>query len=31
VRLLYKKLENYSKLLEYATSQRTDDMTSVRH
>jgi CheY-like chemotaxis protein len=28
VRLLYKKLENYSKLLEMATSQRTDEMAT---
>lgn len=26
VRMLYKKLENYSKLLEYATNQRTDEI-----
>jgi CheY-like chemotaxis protein len=31
VRMLYQKLENYSKLLEYATSQRTDEMTAARH
>ena len=31
VRMLYQKLENYSKLLEYATSQRTDEMSSARH
>ena len=31
VRLLYKKLENYSKLLAYATNQRTDEMRSSTH
>ena len=31
VRLLYKKLANYSKLLEYATQQRTDDVQAKQH
>jgi CheY-like chemotaxis protein len=30
VRMLYQKLENYSKLLEYATNQRTDEMSAAR-
>ncbi len=30
VRLLYKKLANYSKLLEHATSQLTDEMRAVK-
>ena len=30
VRMLYKKLENYSKLLEYATRQSTDALSSVK-
>ena len=30
VRLLYKKLENYSKLMEMATNQRTDEMLLVK-
>lgn len=29
VRMLYQKLENYSKLLEYATNQRTAEMGAV--
>jgi DNA-binding response OmpR family regulator len=29
VRMLYHKLENYSKLLEYATNQRTDEMVAA--
>lgn len=29
VRMQYHKLENYSKLLEYATNQRTDEMVSA--
>ncbi len=31
VRLMQKKLEQYAKLLEYATNQRTDEMPSIRH
>ena len=30
VRMLYQKLENYSKLLEYATNQRTEEMSTAR-
>jgi CheY-like chemotaxis protein len=30
VRMLYQKLENYSKLLEYATNQRTDEMAVTK-
>ncbi len=29
VRMLYQKLENYSKLLEFATNQRTDEMAGI--
>jgi CheY-like chemotaxis protein len=31
VRLMQKKLENYTKLLEYATNQRTEEMRSSVH
>ena len=31
VRMLYQKLENYSKLLEFATNQRTDEMASAKY
>ena len=30
VRMLYQKLENYSKLLEYATNQRTEEMQPLK-
>lgn len=30
VRMLYQKLEKYSKLLEYATNQRTEEMQSAK-
>ncbi len=31
VRMLYQKLENYSKLLEFATNQRTDEMALAKY
>lgn len=31
VRMLYDKLDKYTKLLEYATNQRTDEMSSPLH